>query len=516
MREVDDGHRAGFEAAYPGWIRLDSLAVAGGAPLAPPDGADADDTIARLALPAPLAPGQTIDLDVRWTAQLPRVFARTGFAGDYFMVGQWYPKLAVYDRGRWDSQPWHANAEFFHDFGSYDLALTVPSDYVTGASGVRVGETDHGDGTKTVTYRAERVTDVAWTASPDLRVVTRDLNLDGRPIQLELLLPPEDVGAVERHLAAASLALESFSRWYGPYPWPKLTVVAPPSDASGADGMEYPMLVTTAPTGQASYGLGTGVLGPELLTVHEIAHQWFPMQVQSNEAAEPFLDESLAEYASSRVLDRRFGDDRSLIDLPFVRIGSLAEHRSAFVTTAARLPVDRPAWEYSSTEYTAAIYAKGPLVLLAFERSLGDERFTSALRVYADRWRWRHPTIADFQAALEDSTGERLDGLFGAVVRGREVVEYRVAALEPDRAVVERVGEARIPVDVRLRLADGTARSERWDGQARRLELDGGGTPIDAVALDPDERLPVELNRLDDARVARVDPASPPGATPGR
>src|SRR5205814_8975278 len=139
-------------------------------------------------------------------------------------------------------------------------------------------------------YRAERVTDVAWTAWPGFSVVERDADVNGEIVQIELLLPPEEVGAAERYLAATSLALEGCGRWYGAYPWPKLTVVVPPAGAEGAGQMEYPTLVTTARVDSVPLGLGALVRGVELVTVHEIGHQWFPMQVQSNEAAEPFLD----------------------------------------------------------------------------------------------------------------------------------------------------------------------------------------------------------------------------------
>jgi hypothetical protein len=506
---------SGFDPARPGWIRVDQLSIAGdGTPLTL-TGADADDTIARLPLPSPLTPGQTLELDVRWTSQLPRVFARTGFAGDFFMAGQWYPKLAVYDRGRWDSEPWHANAEFFHDFGSYDLALTVPAEYTTGASGVRLGTTDRGDGTKTVRYRAEPVTDLAWTAWPHFRSAERAVDANGQAVQVELLLPPDEVGAAERYFAATALALDGYSRWYGQYPWPKLTVVVPPAGAEGAGQMEYPTLVTTQRVDALPLGLGSWVRGLELVTVHEIGHQWFPMQVQSNEAVEPFLDEAFAEYLSMRLLDRRFGPDRSLVDLPGLRVGLVPAHRAEFVRRKPREPIDRPAWAYSPADYSAVVYAKGSLVLLTLEGTLGDARFTGGLRAYADRWRWRHPTIADFQAELERSTGQPLDSFFGSVVRGREVAEYRVASVEASRAVVERVGEAAIPVDVRLTLADGTARVEQWDAGTPRLELDGQGTAIREVAVDPCARVPIELVRLDDARVERVDPTGPLAATLG-
>ncbi len=512
MREAGGTFRVqGFDPAHPGWIRVERLALADtGVVLPLPGDGDTEETIVRVPLPDPLPPAGTLHLDVRWTSQLPRVFARTGFSDDFFMVAQWYPKLAVYDRGQWDTEPWHANSEFFADFGTYDLAITVPARYVTGASGVRLSESTDPDGTKTVVYRAERVTDVAWTAWPDFVVLGREVRAAGVPVWVELLLPPEEQHAAERHLAAAGVALDWYGRWYGPYPWPKLTVVVPPAGAEGAGGMEYPSLVATGRSLYLPFRLGERVHDVEVVTLHEIAHQWFPMQVQSNEARDPWLDEGFADYMTIRLLDRLYGRDRSLLDLPFARLGYASVHRASFVAAAARQPLAQPAWGFpDQLLYAATAYSKGSLALLSLERTLGEERFTSALRAYADRWRWRHPTIADFQAALEESTGESLDWFFRPLVYGTGVVDYQVTSLDGGRAVVDRRGDVSYPVDVRVTFDDGTSRTERWDGRSDRLELGGGGLAVVAVAVDPEERIAIQLDRLNDARTQRPDPVAP-------
>ena len=111
--------------------------------------------MARVRLPQPVAPGATLAFDVEFTAQLPRVFARTGYAGDYHLVGQWFPKLAVYEpagmRGRraggWNCHQFHADSEFFADYGSYRVAITTPSRFIVGATGERVREQRNADGT---------------------------------------------------------------------------------------------------------------------------------------------------------------------------------------------------------------------------------------------------------------------------------------------------------------------------------------------------------------------------------
>ncbi|HEX2171020.1 MAG TPA: M1 family metallopeptidase [Dehalococcoidia bacterium] len=509
LREVDGTYRGvAYDPQFPGWTRIERLALAGTrTPLAVEPG-DADETIVRVPLPEPLPPGGRLDLDVEWTAQLPRVFARTGFAGDFFLAGQWYPKLAVYDRGRWDTEPWHANAEFFADFGSYNLALTVPERFVTGSSGVPLGETANGDGTKTVRYWADRRTDIVWTAWPHFRLVDRTVAAAGAPVQIELLLPAEELETAERHLTVAQAALDAFGTWYGPYPWPKLTLVVPPAGAEGAGGMEYPGLVTTGAGFDLPFGLDRGVLDVEQVTGHEIAHQWFPHQVQSNEAAEAWLDEGFADYLTARLLDRQYGPVRSGVNLSAGHVGYAAIHRISFQIGATRQPLAEPAWQYPSfAVYGATVYSKGSLALRTLERAIGDERFTRALRDYADRWRWRHPTTADLRAALEESTGESLDEFFRSFVSGDQVIDYRLGEIRGSHARVERLGAPGVSVEIRVTTADGAIRLDRWDGATETLEI-AADQPITAVAIDPDERIAIELNRLNNART--VSPEAVP------
>ena len=520
MREGGGEHR-GFSADSPGWIKLDRLALGetGAALPLPGDEGHTEDTIVRLPLPSALGPGQALALDIDWTAQLPKVFARTGYAGDFIMAGQWYPKLAVYDRGAWDTEPWHAASEFFADFGNYDLAITVPADYVTGASGVRQGETANADGSKTVRYRAERVTDVAWTAWPGFLVYDREIEAAGVRTQLELLLPPGEEGNAERHLTAARAALAAYGGWYGAYPWPKLTIVVPPPQAGGAGGMEYPTLVTTG-TNAGTEGLppvDQGLHALEMVTVHEIAHQWFPMQVQSNEAREAWLDEGFADYLTTRLLARMFGAGRSVVDLPGLRLGYQDMQRGQVASlNAVREPLAKPSWEFESFfTYATTVYAKGSLALASMEGLYGDERFTRALRHYADSWRWRHPTSADLRDALGESLGEPVDWFFADFVFGEAIVDYSVASVDSWQAVVERQGESRYPIDIRLTFTNGESKSQHWSGEGKRLTLEGEGRAIAGISLDPDQRIALELDRLDNARVCDPDP-TPAVALSGR
>ena len=153
MRE-SGGELRGDQASKDDWgyIEVQHMQIAGGADLTHsirfihPDDDNADDqTVAAVALPQPVDPGQSITLDIDFLSKLPKVFARTGYRNDFFMVGQWFPKIGVYEKagdryatsGAWNCHQFHADTEFYADYGVYDVTLTVPSNYIVGATGVQ-------------------------------------------------------------------------------------------------------------------------------------------------------------------------------------------------------------------------------------------------------------------------------------------------------------------------------------------------------------------------------------------
>ncbi|RLE22206.1 MAG: hypothetical protein DRJ65_14405, partial [Acidobacteria bacterium] len=173
-----------------GWIQLLALRLEDGTDLLPsmtferPDDGNPDDfTVARVVLEGPVEPGASVTVELIFEAQLPRVIARTGWAGGFHLMGQWFPKLGVYEAagygGRneagWNCHQFHPSTEFYSDFGRYRVQLTVPEDFVIGATGIQVEEKEVTQGTdrkRMLTFTADRVHDFAWCAAPaDLRAV---------------------------------------------------------------------------------------------------------------------------------------------------------------------------------------------------------------------------------------------------------------------------------------------------------------------------------------------------------
>ena len=174
-----------------GWIRVDRLTFDDGSDLLtdvefvrPDDGNPDDYTLLRVHLPRVVDPGAVIEFEVEFEAQLPQIVSRTGFKGDFHFVAQWFPKIAVFrgERG-WNAHQFHALSEFFADFGTYRVTMTIPEDWVLGATGIEVGRSQPEGGKLAITYRAERVHDFAWcTAPPDLMEIVEAEFEPGRDV----------------------------------------------------------------------------------------------------------------------------------------------------------------------------------------------------------------------------------------------------------------------------------------------------------------------------------------------
>src|SRR5215471_19804544 len=141
--------------------------------LAPDDGNENDRTVAEVRLPRPVPPGGTIRVALDFRSKLPRVAARTGFKGDFFLVAQWFPKVGVLEETGWNCHQFHANSEFFADFGDYDVTIDAPGRYKgkIGATGAVVSEKETSEGRVVTRFRQESVHDFTWTADPDFRVL---------------------------------------------------------------------------------------------------------------------------------------------------------------------------------------------------------------------------------------------------------------------------------------------------------------------------------------------------------
>jgi hypothetical protein len=548
------GQLRGDYMPHDGWGHIDitSMTLADGTDLtgalrfeAPDDGNPDDRTVARVPLPKPVAPGESVTLDIAFTSRLPKVFARTGYHDDFYLVGQWFPKIAVYEpagmRGRttggWNCHQFHANSEFYADFGRYDVEFTVPSNYVVGATGERKEAKTSADGTTTYRYVQDDVHDFVWTADPDYveqrhRFVadldvtheeyTRTARLLDRSeqdvqlsdVEIILLIQPRHLAQAPRYVQSAKAALKWFGLWYGRYPYRTLTVVDPAPGAAGAGGMEYPTFITGGTHFTLNSGPFSNVRVPELVTIHEFGHQFWYGLVASNEFEEAWLDEGLNSYSTARILDREYGRDTSQADIPGLKLGALD---SARISNRLSMRFDRvrqPAWTYQGSTYGFYSYQKPELLLGTLERHLGEETMARVMRTYHERWRFRHPSSDDFYAVANEVSGRDLTWFFEQAVEGTEPLDYRVSRVSTRPApneqyestvTVERATGFVHPVDIALKFEGQPPERFHWDGREtwKRWTF-VRATPIEWADVDPDRKILLDTDWLNNAR--RVTP----------
>jgi hypothetical protein len=467
------------EGDHWGWIDVTRMKLRDGADLTksirfiqPDDGNAGDQTVIEAQLPEPVRPGQTIQLEIDFKAQLPKVYARTGFHGQFHLAGQWFPKIGVWEtagmRGRaqagWNCHQFHAHSEFYSNFGRYRVRLTVPSAMVVGATGeMRNKESRPEKNTTTYTFEQEDVTDFAWTAQPDfLRMermfeaakectpeeVKAAADLHGIPeeearlsdVKMILLLQPEHRAQAERHFKALRAGLKWFGLWYGRYPYKTITVVDPPYGGGGAGGMEYPTFITAG----TMYSMPEDVnIVLEEVVVHEFGHQFWKELVATNEFEESPLDEGFNTYSTSRIMDKVFGKTAmplpvfgmnawSVLGLP--KLGRDSVNRAASFSGVRSDSLIRPAWQYyDSSSYGINSYMRTHVALRTLEGLLGERTFARAMRKYHQTWRFGHPCARDFQAVVNEVSGRDMNWFFDQFFHGTRLLDYAVGEVSVSR-----------------------------------------------------------------------------------
>jgi hypothetical protein len=358
LRESGGRLRLGAVEDGWGWMRVTSASkVAPGTPTdllpslrwrAPDDGNVEDRTVFSLALPEPVAPGGTVSVEIAWESQVPLCMRRTGAKDDFVLMAHWFPKLGVFEGARgWNCHQFHANTEFFSDYGSYEVTLDLPGEYAgrVGGSGVQVLSRPKPDGRVEVAFVAPSsedqqrldgvgkrplVHEFAWTADPDYvvrvdtfrfqhwaeqhraeverveRALGEGVDVRLRDVVVTVLVQPEHADQAERYFQATCAALFFYGLWFGEYPYEHVTVVDP-AHGAGAGGMEYPTLFT----GGTRLFTESEMHQPESVTVHECGHQFWYGLVGNNEFEAAWLDEGFNSYADAEVMSRVYGPSRA-------------------------------------------------------------------------------------------------------------------------------------------------------------------------------------------------------------
>jgi hypothetical protein len=471
-------------------------------------------TTMRVDLPRALAPGAFLDLDVVWRFTVPDYGAgRMGHDGTDYVIGQWYPRVAVYDDVRgWNHEPYIGAGEFYLEYGSFDVSLTVPATYIVGATGVlrnpeqvltaeqrarlararssaepvavisgdEAGRPEQTrptvSGPLTWHFTADSVRDFAFGAAPNFRWDASGY----RGILVHTLYRPSAPEWEEANRMVRS-GLQYYSEQWYPYPYPQMTSIEGP-----IEGMEYPMITfdPRSPTREER----------QWVLAHELGHQWVPMIVGSNERLYPWMDEGFNTFidlgnAARYFAGSAYGDSIEVHPLHLYPDHAVPGQEQPLITR----PVE-------SKDLFWTGYQKPALMMQTLRYEvLGRERFDPAFREYLRIWAFKHPTPADFFRLMRDESGMDLDFFWRdwiyTTARLDQAVDSVGVADSVQKVFLTNRGTMTLPLEMDLTYADGSTERvrlpvEMWNlGPAFAYRV-RGDKRVTAVEVDPRHALP--------------------------
>lgn len=385
--------------------------------------APGDGPVAALRLPRTLASGERADITLAWRTTLPSVEGGGPLSrGNGFASLAWCFPVPVSPRTGTDLPVPYADW-LCTDAASWRVRVSLPAGMILVAAGSETGRTGI-DGRTVVDLALDPARDfyLAVGLSDGLAVGLSDglavgsglgeqpaRQVAGRGPVVRCFAPPGREEAAAFATGAAAKAIAVFSRRFGPYPYGSFTVLAGPL---ASFGIEFPGLTVIGDAIFTLDGTVGGVPARAMLegtVVHEVAHQWFYNLVGNDQAAEPWLDEAVAQYATRRYYLDRYGEDAadSYADSWWSRWNRVDR---------APMPVGLPVSAYSAREYGAIVYGRGPIFLETLAASMGNRAFDSFLKTYVARFAWRIARGTDFLATAEEACHCDLDALFAAWV----------------------------------------------------------------------------------------------------
>jgi hypothetical protein len=400
-----------------------------------------DIDIAKIVLATPLLPGQQVVVSTPFKVKLPTVISRMGHEGQLYCITQWYPKPAVYDVNGWNPIPYLDQGEFYSEFGSFKVNITVPKNYIVAATGRLQNEDEkewlynmskkkfNGEdrsrefpvsstNTKTLTFLQDSIHDFAWFADKRFKVERSEVLLpkSGRKVTTWVY----EVAPKSSSVALVDTSILFYSDMLGEYPYSDVSVCVTPL-VSGA-GMEYPMITNVTNAGRA-------------VIMHEVGHNWLYGILASNERLYPWMDESINNY-----YETRSDETDNLKPFQSMTLGKLQSFgRDGYkgletrYLLGARKNEDQacflPSVDYTDYNYGAIIYGKASTAFHYLQRYLGDSLFDAMMQDYYEKWKFKHPLPDDFINHAKQYTGKEMNWFFEGLMTTTNKQDWKMKGI---------------------------------------------------------------------------------------
>ena len=483
--------------------------------------------ICRIWLNKALKYGDTIKIATPFHVKIPKgVTSRLGHIGESYQISQWYPKPAVYDKTGWHQMSYQDQGEFYSEFGSFDVSITLPANYIVGTSGnlqnaeekemltklaadtswiaslpsAKVDFPPSSAQLKTLRYTQNKIHDFAWFADKRFHVLKGKVKLpeSGREVTTWVMFTNQQANLWKNAISYVNHSILYFSKWNGDYPYQSFTAVQ--SALSAGDGMEYP--------GITVIGLAKDAYALDEVIAHEVCHNWFYGALGSDERRYPFMDEGITSANEVRYMHERY-PQKKLWEI-FVNNIKLAKFFHIDKMPAQQMqelewlsqardnleqPINLPASDYNTLNYSLIIYNKAAKGFNYLRAYLGDSLYDSAMHDYYFEWKNKHPQPEDLRKVFGKKTGKDLTWFFGDFIGTTKRMDYAVVCCTNHQLLVRNNGELNSPFVISGMLGDSIC-FEKWvDGfeGSKWIEMPEGNYA--EIKIDPKHVTP-ELFRL--------------------
>ena len=442
--------------------------------------------ICKIILAKPLVSGAKMMVSTPFTVKIPSgEISRLGHVGQSYQITQWYPKPAVYDKNGWNPIPYLNQGEFYSEYGSFDVSITLPANYVVGATGdlqtsseiyflndlaeisalkFKTGDLgsvskkatkfpESSTKMKTIRYTQSKIHDFGWFADKRFEVLKGEVELpqSKRKVTTWAMFTPANSDVWKNAIEYINDGTYYYSLWNGDYPYNQVTAVDGTISAGG--GMEYPN-VTVIGNSSTKEEL-------EVVIVHEVGHNWFYGILGSNERVHGWMDEGMNTLNEVRYMQTKYPDNTRMSDmardgsfhmndLDHHDMGDLSYRFMAMI--GEDQPIETSSADFTPINYGIIMYQKTGLVFFYLRAYLGEDLFGKCMHAYFEEWKFKHPQPEDMRASLEKASGKNLSWLFDDLITTTNHIDYKITKVEKSNVgfdvTVKNVGQVNGPIGI--------------------------------------------------------------------
>jgi len=481
--------------------------------------------IGKLFLNQALKTGESVTVTTPFRVKIPSgEISRLGHVGQSYQITQWYPKPAVYDQNGWNQMPYLTQGEFYSEYGTFDVSITLPKNYVVGATGDLQTETEitfmdekaaytkehfsellqkenrnnkfpaSSVEWKTIRFTQKDVHDFAWFADKRYGVLKGEVELphSKRKVTTWALFTPQNAARWKRAPEYIHDGTYYYSLWNGDYPYNQVTAVDGTISAGG--GMEYPNVTVIGNTSSDTE--------LEIVIVHEVGHNWFYGILGSNERVHGWMDEGMNTLNEMRYMYTKYPNNTYLSDQVLngrFHFDHLSHYHSSdfLYRIVAGMGEDQPiethSAKFSGTNYGTIMYMKTGLVFNYLKEYLGDSLFDQAMQTYYKEWSFKHPQPGDLRATLERVSGKELSWLFVDLIQTTNHIDYKISRVSAfggkTTVTVKNTGQVAGPIEV-TGFRDGKKVQTLWaENNSKKSEVTFD-SEMDAVQINASGKAP--------------------------